>query len=219
MTFRISHGMRGLMVISIIAILPCTLALPAQEKAADSLLSKRALVLDCTGQINAANLPAGFTPASFDNSLTNFCSASNAGCECNAAAEVECNVPPGNSELFFSAAAQDCFNQCECPDLQPATPDITDVEPGSVGQCTTSSCSNFSGCDSGCNCQINDLSAGSFFFSGGCTSDPLKKRDEGQLVACPCNGTYISEACCETPSGIVYEPPEKKLGEIFPEER
>lgn len=34
--------------------------------------------------------------------------------------------------------------------------------------------------------------------------------------ACPCNCTYVSNACCTTEAGIVFEPPERKLGLLQP---
>ena len=33
-------------------------------------------------------------------------------------------------------------------------------------------------------------------------------------LACPCNCTYVSEACCNSLSGIVYEAPDLKLGSV-----
>ena len=32
--------------------------------------------------------------------------------------------------------------------------------------------------------------------------------------ACPCNCTYVSKACCTSPSGIVYEAPDLRLGAL-----
>lgn len=32
--------------------------------------------------------------------------------------------------------------------------------------------------------------------------------------ACPCNCTYVSKACCNSPSGIVYEAPDLRLGAL-----
>ena len=34
--------------------------------------------------------------------------------------------------------------------------------------------------------------------------------------ACPCNCTYVSVACCDAPSGVVYEPAGLKLGILEP---
>ena len=36
----------------------------------------------------------------------------------------------------------------------------------------------------------------------------------GDRVACPCNATYVSYGCCESRTGIVWETPDKKLGEL-----
>lgn len=33
-------------------------------------------------------------------------------------------------------------------------------------------------------------------------------------IACPCNCTYVSKACCNSPSGVVYEAPELRLGSL-----
>ena len=35
-------------------------------------------------------------------------------------------------------------------------------------------------------------------------------------LACPCNCTYVSKACCNSPSGIVYEVPDLRLGALQP---
>ncbi len=37
-------------------------------------------------------------------------------------------------------------------------------------------------------------------------------------AVCPCNCTYVSNACCVAPSGIVYENTKLKLGELRPEQ-
>lgn len=57
--------------------------------------------------------------------------------------------------------------------------------------------------------------------------DPLLQSDNSTLsinstlstlelspAACPCNSTYVSEACCDAPSGVVYEDAKMKLGEL-----
>lgn len=36
----------------------------------------------------------------------------------------------------------------------------------------------------------------------------------GDQLACPCNATYVSYSCCESGTGIVWEAPDKKLGEL-----
>ena len=33
--------------------------------------------------------------------------------------------------------------------------------------------------------------------------------------ACPCNCTYVSKACCNSPTGIVYEAPDLRLGSVL----
>ena len=37
-------------------------------------------------------------------------------------------------------------------------------------------------------------------------------------AACPCNCSYVSQGCCDAPSGVVYEAPRLKLGELGPEQ-
>lgn len=36
----------------------------------------------------------------------------------------------------------------------------------------------------------------------------------GDLIACPCNATCISYGCCGSGTGIVWETPDQKLGEL-----
>ncbi|KAI9682240.1 MAG: hypothetical protein M1817_000294 [Caeruleum heppii] len=36
-----------------------------------------------------------------------------------------------------------------------------------------------------------------------------------QRLACPCNGSYVSYACCDSVDGIVHEPREKHLGSLM----
>ena len=49
-------------------------------------------------------------------------------------------------------------------------------------------------------------------------SDPAFNNtltDESRTnLACPCNCTYVSEACCNSTSGIVYEAPNLRLGSV-----
>ncbi|KAI9678202.1 MAG: hypothetical protein M1817_006147 [Caeruleum heppii] len=35
-----------------------------------------------------------------------------------------------------------------------------------------------------------------------------------ELTACPCNSSYISEACCWQPEGLVWETADRKLGQL-----
>ena len=44
---------------------------------------------------------------------------------------------------------------------------------------------------------------------------PLTMANSTHL-ACPCNCTYVSSACCTSDSGIVFEAPNKKLGMLEP---
>ncbi|KAI9677426.1 MAG: hypothetical protein M1817_006380 [Caeruleum heppii] len=39
-------------------------------------------------------------------------------------------------------------------------------------------------------------------------------EESGAQVPCPCNTSYVSYGCCHSDSGIVFEPPEMKLGEL-----
>ena len=49
-------------------------------------------------------------------------------------------------------------------------------------------------------------------------SDPALNSsltEEGRIdLACPCNCTYVSKACCNSISGMVYEAPELRLGSV-----
>lgn len=38
--------------------------------------------------------------------------------------------------------------------------------------------------------------------------------ESSTIPACPCNCTYVSKACCNSPSGIVYEAPDLRLGSL-----
>lgn len=48
-----------------------------------------------------------------------------------------------------------------------------------------------------------------FPLNGNLTSESYRDN-----LACPCNCTYVSEACCNSPSGLVYEAPGLKLGSL-----
>lgn len=39
-------------------------------------------------------------------------------------------------------------------------------------------------------------------------------QEGGIDLACPCNCTYVSKACCNSISGVVYEAPELRLGAV-----
>ena len=49
-------------------------------------------------------------------------------------------------------------------------------------------------------------------------SDPALNstlEEEGRIdLACPCNCTYVSKACCNSNSGLIYEAPELRLGSV-----
>lgn len=38
--------------------------------------------------------------------------------------------------------------------------------------------------------------------------------EDSKGSACPCNCTYVSKACCDSPSGILYEAPDLRLGSL-----
>ena len=42
----------------------------------------------------------------------------------------------------------------------------------------------------------------------------VKRGQSSEAPACPCNTTYVSHSCCDAESGIVWEAPELKLGEM-----
>lgn len=45
---------------------------------------------------------------------------------------------------------------------------------------------------------------------------PPETRDPLTGFGCPCNCTYVSQACCDAPSGEVWEPASFKLGSLAP---
>ncbi|KAI9676055.1 MAG: hypothetical protein M1817_000798 [Caeruleum heppii] len=189
-------------------------------------LGKRAIYLDCNGQLDPAHLPPGTTPATFGNSMNVFCTKPFPHCFCDDENEVMCDGEPEfDDDHLASLGMFDCFLNCDCSTDMPDTPE-QDVEPPPstydplpVSTCAAVSCTNFSGCDSGCRCGVEAYDHADWFYKGVCSHVTKKgKRDEADFMACPCNGTYVSEACCEAPDGMVFEGPEKKLGELLPEE-
>ena len=81
------------------------------------------------------------------------------------------------------------------------------------------SCSTNANCTggNGCTCKTQSQSyqpgAGTVAFAAACIISLGGKRDEP--VPCPCNGTYVSHACCRVQDGMVWEREEFKLGELL----
>ena len=80
-------------------------------------------------------------------------------------------------------------------------------------------CTSFTDCAEyevvpGCDrlaCEVNMLSAGSYFGIGTCS---LLGRKRDNSMVCSCNSTYVSQSCCASRNGLVWEDPESKLGVI-----
>ena len=83
----------------------------------------------------------------------------------------------------------------------------------------------------GCRCIADPWQGtGSGFFTGSCRTpyydsgrelaeiDSIEAVDVTDLpgVACPCNCTYVSKACCSAGAGIVQEAPALRLGAVRP---
>ena len=82
---------------------------------------------------------------------------------------------------------------------------------------TTSSSSSSSGSTSG-STSINgntDKKRRDDNDDNGPSQDPLMTIPSFEDAICPCNCTYSSHACCEEPSGIVYEPPGRNQGRAY----
>ncbi|KAI9857831.1 MAG: hypothetical protein M1824_004562 [Vezdaea acicularis] len=87
---------------------------------------------------------------------------------------------------------------------------------GSLGSQCGTPCSNVYSCTTpGCKCIATNRRR-SRYSSWSCGSRTSGKRDEdGVGLACPCNASYISVACCDADdSRLVWEAPELKLGEL-----
>ncbi|KAI9819671.1 MAG: hypothetical protein M1832_003905 [Thelocarpon impressellum] len=80
-------------------------------------------------------------------------------------------------------------------------------------RCTGNACANATSCSGPCRCLADRPptpgKAGARLYAPRCMM--LSKRDEAERP-CPCNGSYVSMACCTNP--IVHEPPWMKLGEL-----
>ncbi|KAI9682139.1 MAG: hypothetical protein M1817_000193 [Caeruleum heppii] len=141
------------------------------------------------------------------------------------------DIPPGVSELF-DAFSDDCSEKCRCVDV----PDdqVADRQrqltqfarpPHHFGPtdqrapvCPRFACRSFEDCAAsrskpGCGGVACVAAAFATALNPGTARcrTPVEKREVG---ACPCNSTYISEACCGEPSGMVWEAPELKRGQL-----
>ncbi|KAI9678165.1 MAG: hypothetical protein M1817_006110 [Caeruleum heppii] len=99
------------------------------------------------------------------------------------------------------------------------------VGPGSCpAKCTNDnpSCGGISIMGRRCVCIFDgSKAAGNFFFLGSCSSAGSRRRRQRrrrtvERWGCACNASYVSAQCCdlEGEEGIVWEPPDKKLGRL-----
>lgn len=88
--------------------------------------------------------------------------------------------------------------------------------------CTSAKdCSAPVGSNDTCTCQAHSSQyqpgSGTVAFIAACMvtlgSGGNGKRDEA-LLPCPCNSTYVSHGCCDAIDGVVWEPPELRLGSL-----
>ena len=115
----------------------------------------------------------------------------------------------------------------------------TPSEPASSGVSTPSRCLGTCntvavGCHANCKCTAFRSSRPTPRLLGRCGRRPGDKRrralrrenntddadDENYEIpyGCPCNTTYVSNACCDSVDGIIYEPTSMKLGELSPDD-
>ena len=95
---------------------------------------------------------------------------------------------------------QQCGSLCSCQALQSIDPVM--ANPRSFSSRCVSSASMMQ------NLQKNGLAGRSLD-----VEKHLGKPTSG-ILACPCNRTYVSEACCANVEGLVWEPLSLKLGEL-----
>lgn len=113
---------------------------------------------------------------------------------------------------------------------------VSSATASSVCQSTGNVCNSFWGCGDGAHCYCGSIPnqfLGFTYFhcfpkyiaNTSSSTGNNDKRDESSLVAglevpsfdtaiCPCNCTYSSHACCEEPSGEVFEPPSSNNGPV-----
>ena len=86
-------------------------------------------------------------------------------------------------------------------------------------QCGSNCSTNIdcAGGQNGCKCKTQSEQyvpgKGMVMFAAACIISLRGKREE--QMPCPCNGTYVSHACCEVLDGTVQEPERFKLGELL----
>ena len=147
--------------------------------------------------------------------------ANSAGCPLQCPWKYLGKVDPGNG-----SPTQD-VGECISPPattLQPSTP--AQPPPGNSLQCTGINCNGVSRCSAGCNCvpqYDTQASTGMRTLLQFSCAAPGSKRlmhkrslSSGtyklvETEGCLCNRTYISEKCCSSRSGIVYEPSHRQL--------
>ena len=135
-----------------------------------------------------------FVPALIDN-LQESCLASGSG-ECGNNRIIDRLDFPSSPQLYPSATSESSLKVC------------------GLG-CDQYQCA---GRLSGCRCMAHPI-LNTRKYSATCRVIPYQKRDEfGQpVLACPCNGTYITRACCDVDNGIVHEDSSQNLGSMIDE--
>lgn len=90
----------------------------------------------------------------------------------------------------------------------------------SMKQCGNN-CTRIADCKdtaNGCTCRTQSEQyvpgKGTVMYAAACIVSLGGKREEQR--PCPCNQTYVSDACCAATDGIVQEPTYLKLGELLP---
>ncbi|KAI9892022.1 MAG: hypothetical protein M1814_002217 [Vezdaea aestivalis] len=92
-------------------------------------------------------------------------------------------------------------------------------------ECVELKCSTGQG--SGCRCVVTDydVKSGLFLAAACAVVEGVRRGGKGiggrrrgkrdfQMTGCACNGTYVSEKCCGTENGLIWEAPGLKMGEV-----
>ena len=125
-------------------------------------------------------------------------------------------------EVAESSSGDDGANEVKAPGGGDAAPQYAAPVAGVQNQCG-GNCTGSGGCgdasSKGCMCLTQSEQyqpgEGTVAFVAACVVSLGGKRQEGR--PCPCNGTYVSHACCGARDGLVWEGEEFKLGELVGE--
>lgn len=167
------------------------------------------------------------------------CGLPNVGCYCDETHQVRCQ-PVSDTEgavTLWHVFGGWCQDVCACRIVYPlitfdAPKDLGDGGP-KPGQCEilsgSDSCTTNADCGgNGCQCTAWPTTLtgadGGEHYQTTCAPPAVLPRAEMQRkdlletshdpTACACNVTYVSRACCSAANGLVWEGPEKKLGEL-----